>query len=175
MAKYIFPVTYVIDRNGIWLGLKKERKLQRQREQLGIGLYNGFGGLQRTGEPIEITARREVKAESGLEVLEMVKCGVALILHDYDDVEIELHFFLVTRHQGEAVESDEMIPKWFDKDKIPYNQMWPSDRHTLRKFLSGKNCIALFTINQQKALVAPPKIKIVTTLPKTIDWQSYKF
>lgn len=175
MTRYIFSVAYVLDGSWLWLGLKKERKLQRKRGQLGIGLYNGFGGLQRPDEPIEITAERELAAESGFTALEMIKCGIALVRHNYDDTEIELHFFLVTRCRGKATESDEMIPERFGLNEIPYDRMWQNDRHTLPLFLSDENCIALFVIDRQGQLSEPPKVKVVPALPKTIDWQSYKF
>ncbi|MDO8668512.1 MAG: hypothetical protein Q7K35_05515 [bacterium] len=105
----------------------------------------------------------------------MVKCGIGLILHSYDAAEIELHFFLITKHRGKTTESDEMIPKLFNRSEIPYNKMWQNDRFTLPKFLSGRLCVALFTIDRDKSLAAAPKIKVVPVLPETIDWQSYEF
>lgn len=175
MYRNVFSVAYVLDRGGLWLGLKKERQLQREREQLGVGLYNGFGGLQKPGELIEVTAKRETLAESGLEVLEQRRCGLVLIQHSYKDVEVELHFFLVTEFQGTARETDEMIPKWFPWGEFPYDQMWPNDRYTLLLFLFGLRCVALFTINQERQLTAPPKVKVVETLPATVAWESYEF
>jgi 8-oxo-dGTP pyrophosphatase MutT (NUDIX family) len=176
MAKSVFSVAYVMDGSGgIWLGLKKARRLQRLRVQLGVGFYNGFGGLQKPDEPIEATARRETLAESGFEVIEMVRCGIGLIRHSYDPEEIELHLFLFTKHRGLAREIDEMIPGLFAPDQIPYNQMWPNDRHTLPLFLSGRQCVALFTIDREKRLTEPPKVKIVAALSETIDWKEFKF
>lgn len=175
MHRNKFSVAYVSDRFGLWLGLKKPRQLQREREPLGVGLWNGFGGLQKPGEPIEVTAKRETEQESGLEVLELKRCGLVLIRHDYDEAEVELHFFLVTKFQGIAKESDEMIPKWFGWGEFPYDQMWPNDRYTLPLFLFGLRCVALFTINQERQLTAPPKVKVVETLPAAVDWDSFKF
>jgi len=174
MSRNIFSVAYVVDKKGIWLGLKKKRLINRQREQLGVGLYNGFGGLKKLGETIELCAKREAENESGFQVLEMKKCGVALILHNYDAVEIELHFYLIIKYQGKARETDEMVPEFFSKSKIPYDKMWPTDYHILPKFLSGQNCIALFTIDREKNLVKPPLIEIVTALPETINRKSFQ-
>jgi len=174
MSKNIFSVAYVVSRKGVWLGLKKKRLINRQREQLGIGLYNGFGGLKKLGETIKSCARREAEKESGFQILEMKKCGVALVLHNYDADEIELHFYLVTKYQGKARETDEMIPEFFSNNNIPYDKMWPTDYYILPKFLSGQNCIALFIIDKEKNLIKPPLIKIVTALPETIDQKNFQ-
>ena len=175
MAKLIFSVAYLVDgkKNRIWLGLKKARPLKRWREQLGVGLYNGFGGLQKTGEPIEVTARRETEEECGVEVLSMEKCGVALIRHDYDDKTVELHFFLVTNYRGKPKETDEMIPVAFSRNKIPLKRMWPNDLFTLPLFLFGRKCLAIFTLNRERQLTGLPRVKVVEVLPDTIEWEDY--
>ncbi|XP_049601608.1 oxidized purine nucleoside triphosphate hydrolase isoform X2 [Syngnathus scovelli] len=31
-------------------------------------------------------------------------------------------------YNGEPTETEEMRPRWFDSDKIPFEQMWPDDK-----------------------------------------------
>ena len=39
----------------------------------------------------------------------------------------EVHVFVVTAWEGEAVETDEMAPAWFEQDALPYDRMWADD------------------------------------------------
>lgn len=173
MKRLIFSVAYVIGGEGLWLGLKKFRpELKRDRPQLGVGLYNGYGGLKKPGEPIHDTAVRETQAESGIIVKKLIKCGVGLVLHDYDDTQIELHYFLVTEFTGKPRETNEMAPELFSWNKIPYGKMWPNDRHTLLRFLTGEKCIAIFKYNKQNKLMAN-HIFTVKNLPEIINWEDY--
>ena len=46
------------------------------------------------------------------------------------DVEPELffvHIFKATKYEGVVQESEEMEPKWFKIDEIPFNRMWVDD------------------------------------------------
>ena len=49
-----------------------------------------------------------------------------------------VHTFFVRRWIGEPKESEEMRPQWFPMSAIPYDSMWPADRHWLPLVLSGK-------------------------------------
>jgi len=50
-----------------------------------------------------------------------------------------MHLFSVTDFAGEPGESEEMTPAWWKIDALPYDLMWPDDRHWLPLFLAGKN------------------------------------
>ncbi len=49
-----------------------------------------------------------------------------------------MHVFEATAWSGEPVESDEMAPKWFALEQIPYASMWADDAHWLPLFLAGR-------------------------------------
>ena len=51
---------------------------------------------------------------------------------------LEVHVFEATAWSGEPVESDEMAPKWFPLEQIPYASMWADDAHWLPLFLAGR-------------------------------------
>ena len=57
----------------------------------------------------------------------------------------------------------EMLPKWFDKDNLPYKDMWPDDKIWYPIMFQGKifqgkfhfegyDKILLYTINEVEAL-----------------------
>lgn len=37
---------------------------------------------------------------------------------------LHVHVFVANNYSGKIVESDEMKPKWFNIDEIPYEEMW---------------------------------------------------
>ena len=49
-----------------------------------------------------------------------------------------MNVFTIKEHEGEPIETDEMKPQWFDIDKIPYDEMWATDREWLPEYLKGK-------------------------------------
>lgn len=40
----------------------------------------------------------------------------------------EVHVFLTREFEGEPSESDEMLPRWFAFESVPFDQMWADDR-----------------------------------------------
>jgi len=47
-------------------------------------------------------------------------------------------FFIVKDWAGKIGESEEMLPRWFDIDNIPFKKMWGDDSYWLLSVLSGK-------------------------------------
>ncbi len=132
MQRIVMTVCYLICYGRILLGLKKVR--------LGEGLYNGFGGRQEPGEPIDVTAEREYFDESGLRLIGLRRLGVMLITRQWSfSEEVELHIYRADGYEGTLRESDEMRPKWFSLEKIPYSQMWASDWHFLPIVLEDRH------------------------------------
>ncbi len=111
------------------LGLKKLR--------LGAGNLNGFGGKVEPGESIEEAARREVLEECGLTVSALRKVARLSFVSPLRP-EIDLHVYEATEFTGEPIETDEMIPEWFDETAVPYERMWSSDAHWLPPVLAGR-------------------------------------
>lgn len=121
-------MTLCILRKGedLLMGLKKLR--------LGVGNYNGFGGKVDPGETLEECIIREVKEESGLELLKFEKRGV--MSFELDEYINEVHIFEGLSWVGEPVETDEMAPIWLKIDELPYDKMWESDKMWHRYFFN---------------------------------------
>jgi 8-oxo-dGTP diphosphatase/2-hydroxy-dATP diphosphatase len=129
----------------ILLGMKKRG--------FGAGKWNGFGGKLQDEESVEDAAKRELKEECDLIALDVIPRGVIdLIFKDSGD-EFEMHIFSVTEYDGEAVETDEMNPQWFEQTEIPYSGMWPSDQYWLPLLLEGKKFEGTFTFLDENTLL----------------------
>lgn len=114
----------------VLLGMKKRG--------FGAGRWNGFGGKVEPGETIEGAAKREVWEEAGIRVADIEKVGHIDFEFFGEPETLEVHVFKAGSFSGEPTESDEMKPQWFHKDEIPFDQMWPDDKHWLPLLLAGK-------------------------------------
>lgn len=128
--KTLQTIGLVVEDGKILLGFKKRG--------FGEGRWNGFGGKVEKGETIEAAMKREVLEESGIKALKYQKLGVINFHFADKDLQPEVHIFVITKYDGEPKESEEMKPRWFSFDKIPYDQMWPADGKWLPAFLAGK-------------------------------------
>ncbi|KAI9562934.1 hypothetical protein GHT06_010390 [Daphnia sinensis] len=118
--------------NEVLLGYKKR----------GFGSYkwNGFGGKVEENESIREAAIRELKEESGLVVSPNNLEQVGIINFEFvgDPIILEVHVFTSAIYDGQPFETEEMIPKWFKLQDIPFHEMWADDRLWFPLLLSGK-------------------------------------
>ncbi len=138
----VMTVCVVHRPDAVLLGLKKV--------SVGAGLWNGFGGKVEPGESIEAAAVRELAEEVGLTASSVERLGVIDFSFDGTDDRFEVHFFSCREFSGEPVETDEMEPRWFALDDIPYDQMWPDDRQWLPLLLVGKKFRGAFKFNANR-------------------------
>ena len=126
------PLTLCLvhDDTHILLGMKKRG--------FGAGRWNGFGGKVNLGETIEAAARRELFEECGLQAEVLEKRGVLRFEFAASPETLEVHVFGVVKYGGQPVETEEMRPHWFRLTDIPFDKMWPDDRHWLPLYLEGK-------------------------------------
>lgn len=124
-------MTLAIVREGdhVLLGMKKRG--------FGEGRWNGFGGKVGEGESVEEAMIRELREESGLEALAYKKAGFIEFFFP-DGSEVEVHLFRVTAYDGDLCETEEMAPRWFLYHELPYENMWPDDKHWFPLFWEEK-------------------------------------
>ena len=120
----------VVKDDQILLGLKKRG--------FGQGKWNGFGGKVAVGESAEEAASRELTEESGLHASHLRKVG-DIVFHNSETEHHRVEIYSVDSYTGEIKENDEMEPRWFRFDEIPYESMWEDDRHWLPLFLAGES------------------------------------
>jgi 8-oxo-dGTP diphosphatase len=116
----------------------------------GCGKYTGFGGKVEAGETILEAAVRELQEETSISVSEsdLVHVGdLTFIFPHKPEWTQKVYAYLLTGWNGEAIESREMIPRWFDLDSIPYQGMWEDGRYWLPPILAGKFVKGRFVFN----------------------------
>ena len=145
MKKKILTLCIIHQHPKILLGMKKRGH--------GEGKWNGFGGKVEKGETIEEGAIREMKEESGVEIKKMNKLGILEFEYQDGSGNMEVHIFYAKEFKGSPTESEEMKPKWFDVNEIPYNQMWPDDKYWLPMFLDEKRFKGRFLFDEFNKIV----------------------
>lgn len=104
----------------------------------GAGKWNGVGGKANSGESPKQAAIRECKEEIGVIPKNLELIGeLSFIDRAEDGFNQNCHIYTATDWEGEPAESEEMKPEWFNVYKIPYDQMWPSDKVWLPYLLGG--------------------------------------
>lgn len=124
---------FLVDDNNICLAMKKRG--------FGIGKWNGVGGKVEKGETINGAAIRELKEEIGVDVRHGHLEEVGNLKFYFDkkpEWSQHMHIFFVKKWSGEPTETEEMAPKWYKKDEIPFKSMWIDDPHWLPKVLDNK-------------------------------------
>lgn len=128
----------IVHRNDrVLLGLKKERSDGRN---FGVGKWNGFGGglKDRDDGDLGVCACRETLEECRIELKNLRKMGETRYVFDGDEQDHLVHVYTTDSFEGYPSETDEMRPKWFGVDEIPYNNMWKNDRFWMPYLLKSE-------------------------------------
>jgi 8-oxo-dGTP diphosphatase/2-hydroxy-dATP diphosphatase len=128
--KLVTNLCIVYQHPKILLGMKKRR--------FGVGKWNGYGGKVMEGETVEEALFREVKEEGDIDIHDPEKVGILEFTFPETGLVIENHIYKVTEFSGEPKETEEMRPKWFHIDEIPFTEMWGDDPFWMPLFLKGK-------------------------------------
>lgn len=130
--------------------------LAMKKRGFGAGKWNGVGGKPNPGEDIIIAAIRESQEE--IEVTPIEPKRVAIINFYFPLVPAEKNWgqqvwvFTATKWKGEPVETEEMSPKWFKFNDIPYKEMWWDDEIWMPKIFSGSLLKASFMFGENEKL-----------------------
>ncbi len=129
----------------LFLTTESQVLLGKKVSGFGKGNYVGIGGRQEANETIEQTAIRECQEEIGVTSLEITRAATLHFLFPHQPTwNQEVHVFTSTAWQGEAKESNEIIPQWFDKNNLPFDKMWSDAPHWLPNILVGQKLFAEF-------------------------------
>ena len=122
-TKKILTLVFLREGSKVLLGMKKRG--------FGAGKWNGFGGKVEPGETIVEAAVREVKEECGYDVEQQHLDETATIDFEFegDPVLWEVHVFQTTQFSGEMQETEEMRPRWWQEQEVPFQEMWLDDQH----------------------------------------------
>ncbi len=136
--------------------LIKENEILLAKKKRGFGKrkWNGVGGKPKQREKIEKALVRETQEEIKVIPTSYYKVAILNFLYPYNpDSNQQVHVFLAEKWNGEPIETKEMKPKWFKKDQIPFDSMWPDDRHWLPIVLMGQKIRGDFIFEKGDRLI----------------------
>ncbi|HTZ92400.1 MAG TPA: NUDIX domain-containing protein [Streptosporangiaceae bacterium] len=133
----------------VLLGMKKAG--------FGAGKWVGLGGHIEDGEKAAAAAVREVEEESGLVVAADSVQHMASIEFRFParpswDQTAEV--FVTSVYQGEPAESEEIAPRWFAEDQLPFAAMWDDAKYWMPLVLAGEHVDVVITFAADCATVA---------------------
>ncbi|MFH1178365.1 MAG: NUDIX domain-containing protein [bacterium] len=113
---------------------------EKKKGEIGIGKLSGPGGKLEPYEGLEECLFRETLEEFDVELKFPSLGGLRAIIDFYaaDEIDFRVYVYLAGILSGEVHETDEMIPKWYPLDDLPFNEMYDADRHWLPPLLRGE-------------------------------------
>jgi len=137
----------------LFLLKQEEILLAMKKRGFGVGLWNGVGGKQQPGESIEQTAIRECQEEIGVTPKKLEKVAELQFNYTDNNNKMLVYVYFCRHWQGEPTESEEMNPRWYNLELIPYEEMWPDDKYWLSKVLKGDKLKAKFYFDTNNKII----------------------
>jgi 8-oxo-dGTP pyrophosphatase MutT (NUDIX family) len=132
--------------------------LAMKKKGFGAGKWNGVGGKVEAGERVEAAAIRETQEEIGV-TPKVLKKAAELEFYFYSEgkgqspMDQKVTVYISDEWDGSPSESDEMAPKWYRKDALPLESMWPDDSLWLPNVISGKFVEAMFLFGKDDKIM----------------------
>lgn len=153
MEKKLLTLVVAIKEGQVLLGMKKRG--------FGAGRWNGFGGKVEAGETLEAAAIRETEEEAAITLEALEASGVLTFQWVGKPEVLEVHVFKTTKWHNDPSETEEMRPKWFSFEEIPYKDMWSDDPHWLPLLIEGKKFKGSFVFDENDQVLSH-EIEIVS-------------
>ena len=115
----------------------------KRKDDIHMGKWNGLGGKFEPGESPEECVTREVREESGLEIVHPRLCGL-LMFPAFKGNDWYVFVFTATEFSGELKENEEGFLKWIPDTELETLSLWPSDHIFLPWIREGKFFSAKF-------------------------------
>ncbi len=134
----------------------EEILLAMKKRGFGEGKYNGVGGKIEFGETPEEAMIRETREEINVTPVGYEKVGLV----EFDEYikgskqRLVFHLYMAYDWEGIPVETEEMNPRWFNINEIPYDRMFPDDKYWLPLILEGKKVRAYFEFDEKWNLLS---------------------
>jgi 8-oxo-dGTP pyrophosphatase MutT (NUDIX family) len=124
--------------------------LAMKKRGFGQGKWNGVGGKIEPNESLEQALVRECIEEIGVTPTSWQPVAELDFVQDAetdDPWHMFVYAYLCDEWEGDPSESEEMMPKWFHIEDIPYRDMWDDDEFWLPYVLDGKKVVGEFTFD----------------------------
>ncbi len=124
-----------VDGNKILLGEKKRG--------FAKGTLNGIGGKQDPGETIEQAMVRECFEEIGAKPTKYEQVGRIDLDMYYkgEHANMNMYIYKCYDYTGKIVETEEIIPSWYNIDEIPFEKMLQDDLLWIPYVLKGEKVV----------------------------------
>lgn len=131
-------LVFCVRKNRVLLAMKKRG--------FGAGKWNGPGGKVDPGETHEQAMIRECEEEISVTPIGYTHVATLDFYEAFNGKpeHVITYVYICTAWKSEPQESEEMTPRWFNADAVPYEEMWPDDKHWLPLVLAGKKLRAEF-------------------------------
>jgi mutator protein MutT len=148
MTNLTLTLLFLVRGNQVLLAMKKRG--------FGAGRLNGVGGKIEENESIEQALVRESQEEIGITPTNFEKMAEINFDEYFKDEPaiMNVHVFIAQEWVNEPTESEEMSPQWFDKDKLPFDNMWPDDIYWLPLVLDNKKLKAQFKLDKNDKITS---------------------
>lgn len=135
--------------------------LMKRRSDFGKGKWSAPGGKVERGEAPESSTIREVFEETGLSVKTLELMGMLNVFKGTDEGRPAwiVHVFLTEEFEGELKESNEGELRWFDVHSLPFEEMWPDDRHWYGYLLQRRRFEGYFCFTNDFAHLVSHRVK----------------
>jgi 8-oxo-dGTP diphosphatase len=140
---------------------RRQVLLGHKKTGLGCGKIVALGGHVEDGESPADAAAREVKEESGIQVAPdslREAAQVTFLFPVCPRWDMIAFVFTGAEWAGEAMETPEIRPEWFDVTDLPLDRMWDDAEHWLPRVLAGERLGARFTYAEDCETVATAAI-----------------
>ena len=127
--------------------------LAMKKRRFGAGRWNGTGGKVEGSESVEDAVMRETQEEIGVVVKNFKKIAELNFTFPHKKEWNQVtHVYFCEEWEGEPIETEEMNPKWFEVDTLPFPQMWPDDIFWLPEVLRGRLVKGTFVFGEGDAV-----------------------
>lgn len=143
---------------------EKEILLAMKKRRFGVGKWNGTGGKLEANENVRDSAIRETEEEITVKIKDEDLRQVATLdffFKDNEEWDQRAVVFFVETWEGEPKETEEMEPRWFKINELPYENMWADDIHWLPRVLKGEKVHATFKFNTDGTEILENTISVV--------------
>ncbi len=137
-----------------------------KKRGFGQGKFTGIGGKVEPGERVIAAALRELGEEIGVALSEAQLKPMGVITFHFPAKpawDQKVHIFLVRNWESAPCEGDEMEPQWFQRDMLPFAQMWQDASYWLPLILANKSICATFIFNNDNETVQDYRITVHST------------
>ncbi len=133
---------------------------KRPDRQRWAGILNGPGGkIERNETPLQAVIR-EVAEETTLVIRETTLHGtVRLVFNGSREQQLLVHIFSTSTFSGRPRGAEGTL-RWYSKEQLPFDRMWPDQRYWLPLVLAGGRLNALSHFDEAGSILQASELHL---------------